>query len=185
MDSFEFNKIAGAVLGTLLFVMGTGFAADVIFSPQKPEKPGYEIVVAQATPAGGAAGAPAAAAVEPIAVRLAKADVAKGANAAKKCVSCHAFEKGGANKVGPAMWNIVERTKGGAAGFPYSNALKERVAKGEKWDYASLDAFLENPKGYLPGTTMGFAGIKKADERADVIAYLRSLADSPAPLPKP
>ena len=93
-------------------------------------------------------------------------------------------EKGGANKVGPVLWNVVERPKGSIDGFNYSAALKERAAKGEKWTYENLDAFIENPKAYMPGTAMGFAGLGDPMKRAEIIAYLRTLSDNPAPLPK-
>jgi cytochrome c len=184
MDSFEFNKLAGAVLFTLLIVLGTSMVSSEIFRAEKPEKAGYELAGAAEKPAAGAA-APAAAQVAPIAVRLASAAVAKGEQAIKKCASCHSFDKGGANKVGPNLYNIVEKTKGAASGFAYSAALKERAGKGEKWGYDELDKFLANPKGYITGTSMAFAGVNKPDERADIIAYLRSLSDAPAALPKP
>lgn len=180
MDSFELNKIAGAVLGTFLFLMGIGMVSDVIFSPRKPGVPGYELpgdaAVAQTS-------APAAPAV-PLPELLAKGDVARGENAAKKCVACHAFEKGGPNKVGPNLWDIVGRTKGAVAGFGYSNATKERNAKGETWSFEALAGFIENPRRYMPGTSMAFAGIPKPEERADILVYLRSLADTPKPLPQ-
>lgn len=181
MDSFEWNKVFGALLGIALFVMAINMVSEGFFHTSKPAVAGYELpgqeVVAQAS-------APAAAEpAVPLAERLAKADATKGASAAKKCVACHAFEKGGANKVGPALWDVVNRVKGQAAGFGYSAALKERAAKGEKWNYESLYGFLENPKKYMPGTTMAFAGVSKSEERADIIAYLRGQADSPAPLP--
>lgn len=182
MDSFEFNKIAGAVLGVLLFVMGIGIVADMIFAPPKVEVAGYELPGASEAPAA-TAGA-AAPVVEPIAVRLAKADPAKGAAGVKACLACHNFEKGQPNKVGPAMYGIVDRAKGAVAGFNYSAALKERAAKGEKWGYAELDGFIANPKAYMPGTAMAYAGLADAAKRADVVAYLRSLADTPAPLPQ-
>lgn len=182
MDSFELNKIAGAVLGTLLFVMSIGMLASAVFAPQKPAVPGYALAGAEeAKPAAEAA---AAAPSVPLPELLAKADAARGQTAARACVACHAFEQGGANKVGPAIWDVVDRAKGSVAGFGYSGALKERASKGEKWDYASLDAFLANPRQYLPGTTMAFAGISRPEQRADVIAYLRSLSDNPKPLPQ-
>lgn len=183
MDSFEFNKIAGAVLGLLLFVMSIGIVAEAIFAPPKQVVAGYALPGASEEAAAPAAGA-AVAAAEPIAVRLAKADPAKGQANVKACAACHNFEKGAANKVGPVLWNIVERIKGSVEGFNYSAALKERVAKGEHWTYDNLDGFIENPKAYLKGTAMGYAGLGDPMKRAEIIAYLRTLSDNPAPLPQ-
>lgn len=182
MDSFEFNKIAGAVLGSLLFLMGLGIVGDIIFGRPHQIVAGYALPGAEETQA---AAAPAAAAAEPLPVRLAKADVAKGQAAAKACTSCHAFEKGGPNKIGPGLWDIVNHAKGTHDGFKYSAAMQERTAKGEKWSFDALDQFIANPKGYMPGTAMAYAGLKEPDRRADVLAYLRTLSDSPAELPKP
>lgn len=181
MNANEVNKVAGAVLGMLTLAMAIGFAAGGLMSPKMPAKMGYELPDNTASAA--TAAAPAAEKAEPIAVRLAKADVAKGETAAKKCVSCHQFQKDGKNGQGPALWNIVNKAKAAAAGFNYSAGIKDMAAKGGKWDYEALDGFLTNPKAYAPGTTMGFAGINKGDERANIIAYLRSLSESPAPLP--
>ena len=178
MDSFELNKILGAILGTCLVLLVTSFTAGAIFSPVMPEKPGYEIAVKEA-PEGGAKEA-AAAPSEPIEKLLQTASVDKGAVAAKKCAACHTFEKDGPNRVGPNLFGIVERDRATHAGFNYSAAMK---TKGGKWTYEDLNKFISNPKGFVPGTAMGFAGIQKDSERADVIAYLNSLSDSPAPLP--
>jgi cytochrome c len=178
MDSFELNKILGAILGTCLVLLVTSFASGAIFSPKMPEKPGYEIAVKEA-PEGGAKEA-AAAPSEPIEKLLQTASVEKGAAAAKKCAACHTFEKGGPNRVGPNLFGIVERARATEAGFNYSAAMK---AKGGKWSYDDLNKFISNPKGFVPGTAMGFAGIQKDSERADVIDYLHTLADSPVPLP--
>ena len=177
MDSFELNKVAGAALGALLFAVGSGFVAELIYHPKPPGKAGYALPEPQAK-AGGAA-APVAEA-EPLPIRLASATVDKGQAAAKKCTSCHSFEKGGPNKVGPHLWGVVERQKAHESGFEYSAALKE---KGGTWTYDDLDHFLTSPKGYAAGTKMAFAGISSPAERADVILYLHSLADTPAPLP--
>ena len=178
MDSFELNKIIGAILGTCILVLVTSFAASAMFAPKMPEKPGFEIAVKEAAHGGAAE---AAAPSEPIEKLLQTASVEKGAAAAKKCAACHTFEKGGPNRVGPNLFGVLNEKKGeGKAGFNFSAAMK---AKGGTWTYDDLNKFLANPKGYVPGTAMGFAGITKDSERADVIAYLRTLADTPAPLP--
>lgn len=183
MDANEVNKVAGAILGMLTLAMGIGFLSSGLVSPKPITKPGYELPDNSAA-AAGAGAATAAAPAEPIAKRLASASVQKGEASSKKCLSCHQFSKDGKNGQGPALWSIVTRAKGAAAGFNYSAAMKDRAGKGEKWDFEALDAFIGNPKGALSGTSMAYAGISKADERADLILYLRSLADSPAALPQ-
>jgi cytochrome c len=181
MDSFELNKMAGALLGTVFVVLSIGLARDALFDNPAPAKPGFEIIAAEGgAEAGGEGAAPAA--VEPIAPLLASADAAAGANVFKKCASCHTVDNGGANKVGPNLWGIVGRGLGTHEGFNYSAGLKEFGA-GKNWDYEALSAFLLKPKAYIKGTAMGFAGLAKPEERANLIAYLRSLSDSPVPLP--
>src|SRR5690606_6894174 len=129
-------------------------------------------------------GGDTAAAATPIAVLLASADAEKGANAFKKCVACHTGDKGGANKVGPNLFDLVNRPIATHEGFSYSAAMKDFSQGGSvHWDFEHLNHFLEGPKKYVPGTSMGFAGVKKEAERADLIAYLRTLSDSPAELP--
>ena len=176
MDSFELNKVAGAVLGALLLVAGSGFVAELIYHPKPAGNAGYDLPEAKEE----SAAAPEAAKVEPIAVRLASANVEKGQGGTKACQACHSFEKGGPNKVGPDLWDVVERKKGAHEGFEYSAGMKE---KGGAWTYADLDEFLTSPKAYVKGTKMAFAGISAPQERANVIAYLHTLSDSPKPLP--
>ena len=178
MDSFELNKILGAVLGTCLILLVTSFAASALFAPNKPEKPGFEIAVKEE--AAGGEKAAAAAPPEPIEKLLQTASVQKGEQAAKKCAACHDFTKGGPNKVGPNLFGIVGDKKGEGRGFNFSAAMK---GKGGTWTFDDLNKFIANPKGFVPGTAMGFAGIQKDSERADVIAYLATLADKPVPLP--
>src|SRR3984885_6703355 len=178
MDSFELNKILGAVLGTCLILLVTSFAASALFAPNKPEKPGFEIAVKEE--AAGGEKAAAAAPPEPIEKLLQTASVQKGEQAAKKCAACHDFTKGGPNKGGPNLFGIVGDKKGEGRGFNFSAAMK---AKGGTWTIDDLSQFIDNPKGFVPGTAMGFAGIQKDSERADVIDYLHTLADTPVPLP--
>lgn len=179
MDSFELNKVLGAVLGTLLFAMGLNIFSGVIYTPRKPVVPGYDLPApeAAAEPAGGG---DQAAQAEPLPILLASADVAKGQSAAKKCQACHNFEKGGANKIGPNLYGIVGRAKGSHEGFAYSAAMK---GKGGEWTFEDIYAFLANPKGYVPGTIMAFAGVSSPKERADIVDYLHTLAENPLPLP--
>jgi cytochrome c len=179
MDSFEINKILGAILFTCLVTLTLNIAAGAMFSPAKPAKPGYEIAVVE-HPAEGAK-PEAAAPPEPIEKLLATAAVDKGEQSAKKCAACHTFTKGGPNRVGPNLWGIINRPKGSEPGFAYSDAIK---SKGGNWTIDDLNQFLANPRAYAPGTKMTFVGLPKGSERADVIAYLNTLADNPAPLPK-
>jgi cytochrome c len=172
MDSFELNKIAGAVLGVALLVMGLNMLDGIVGAPARPTVPGYEL------PGGEVAAAPAAAPAEadtPIDERMKVADVGRGERAVASCKACHSFDNGGANKVGPNLWKVVDGPKAHIDSFGYSAALKERKAKGEKWGTAELDGFLKNPRGYLQGTSMSFAGVARPDQRADIIAYLASL----------
>jgi cytochrome c len=178
MDSFELNKILGAILGTCLVLLVTSFTAGAIFSPVMPAKPGYEIAVKEEAHGGGAAAAPAPS--EPIEKLLQSASAEKGAASAKKCAACHTFDKGGPNRVGPNLFGVVNDHKGEGRGFNFSAAMK---GKGGTWTFDDLNKFIANPKGFVPGTAMGFAGIPKDSERADVIAYLATLADKPVPLP--
>ncbi|MCO5732869.1 cytochrome c family protein [Rhizobium sp. SSA_523] len=178
------NMAVGALLSTVFVMMSVSIASEGLFHSEAPEKPGFEIVAEEA-PAEGGAEAAAAAAV-PIAQLMATADPAAGANSFKKCASCHSADPSSPNKVGPGLWEIVNRPIAHHEGFSYSAAMKEFSKDGTVvWDYEHLNHFLAAPKAYIPGTAMGFAGLKKDDERANVIAYLRSLAQTPAPLPEP
>ncbi|MDF1634337.1 cytochrome c family protein [Mycoplana sp. MJR14] len=180
------NMGVGALLGTVFVLMSVSIASEGIFHSEAPEKEGFAIVAAEGAAEGGeeAAGA-GEAAVTPIATLLASADAGAGEAVFKKCQACHSGEKGGPNKVGPDLWDIVNRPVGAHEGFSYSAGMKTFAEGGKVWDFDHLNHFLMAPKKYVAGTAMGFAGLKKDDERANLIAYLRTLSDSPAPLPSP
>lgn len=179
MDSFEWNKIFAAFLTMAFLVLGVNFLADGIYHGKAPEKEGFAIeggeLVAKAPDASGPV-------IDPVAPLLASADLAAGEKAAKKCVACHNFAEGAGNKVGPALYGIVNRGIAALDGFAYSSALKT-YGEGKTWTYDELNGFLYKPKAHVKGTSMAFAGLKKTNERAAMIAYLRSLASEPAPLP--
>ena len=204
MDSFEFNKIAGAVLIAALVAFGLGALSDFIFEDHQADSPGYIIEVAETSggeaggeaPAAEAASAevpaaeapvseatPAEPAVSPVLAMVGQMSAEDGKKVAKKCLACHAFDEGGKNKVGPPLWGILNRAAGAADGFRYSAAMKDFGENGGSWDYATLDAYLADPKGNIPGNKMSFAGLKKEKDRAAILAYLRTLASEPAPLP--
>ena len=183
MDSWTFNKIAGAVLGTALMVLGLQNLSAGVYHAEAPaaDKQGFLIEVAEATEPG--APADAGAAALSLGTLLASADATKGAAVAKACAACHNFEKGGANKTGPDLWDVVERPIASHEGFSYSAALT--ADKGKPWTYDHLLAFLKAPKKLYPGTKMAFGGIGNDKKRADLIAYLASLSDAPKPFPAP
>jgi cytochrome c len=178
--NIETNKIAGGIFGSLLFVVALNILAGGIFAPKKPAVPGYDLPAPEES--AGAAGAAPAAPAEPLPVLLAKADAGKGQASARKCASCHDFTNGGPNKVGPNLYGVIGRPVASHGGFNYSAAMK---AKGGNWTFEELNAFITNPKAHVPGTTMAFAGIGAAGERADLLAHMRTLSDSPQPLPAP
>ena len=148
MDSFELNKVLGAVLGTCLALLSLNIAAGAMFTSHKPEKPGYEIAV-QEEPAA-ASRREAAPAEEPLPVRFASADVKRGEKRAKKCAACHTFGKGEPNRVGPNLWGVVGRPKASEAGFNYSAAMK---AQKGNWTPEELDVYLTNPRAWCPAPT--------------------------------
>jgi cytochrome c len=176
LDAFEFNKMAGACLGTLLFTMSLNVISGGFFSHAPLKKPAYDLAFGEAA----AAAKSNAPAVAPVEQRLAKADMKKGEADTKPCQACHNFEKGAGVKIGPPLYGVVDRPKGVVQGFDYSDAIK---SKSGEWTDADLDQFLASPKAYAQGTKMTFAGIADPTQRADIIAYLHELAANPAPLP--
>jgi cytochrome c len=173
-------RLSGAILGTMLGVLSVNITANAIFHPVKPAKPGYEIAVPE-VPAAGQKGAPEQI-DPPIEQLLASADLARGQTSANKCVACHTFDKGGRNLVGPNLYGIIGREKGSSDGFNYTAAFRKAM-KGP-WTAQTMSDFVKNPKTMVPGTSMTFAGIPRASERADLITFLNSKSDNPQNLIK-
>ena len=179
MDSFEINKIVAAVLLVALLVIGIGKLSNVIFYVEKPEKPGYAVEIQQASTS-----TTATATVEDkkvdIAALMALGDVNAGEKIFKKCAACHSINQGGANKIGPALYNVVGRKIGGVADYKYSKAF---VEYGKEWNFEELNGFLIKPSKWIKGTKMAYAGLRKEEDRASIIKYLNQNSDSPLPLP--
>jgi cytochrome c len=174
MQSFEWNKIIASVLTALIVAMVSGILASMLVSPKELAKPVFVVAGGEQTASAPTAAQPAAAKLEPIAPLLAKADPKKGQQLTTVCQACHTFTKGGPNRIGPNLWNVV----GGPiaedrGGFAFSSALQQH--KGQKWDPELLNEWLDNPQHFAQGTKMTFVGFPKAENRADVIAYLQTL----------
>jgi cytochrome c len=180
MSGAEINKLILACLTVLTVMLLIGNVVNELSHSEPLERNAYAVVPSDDPPE--AAPVEAVPALESVGSLLAAADVAAGEKTAgKRCASCHTFNDGGAKKAGPNLWNIVGKEKAAVDGFSYSGALKD---KGGAWSYDDLNAFLADPKGFVKGTKMNFAGFKKVEDRAAVIAYLRQQADSPQPLPE-
>lgn len=173
------NKIAGGVLATCLFAMGLNIGSGILYTPRKPAVPGYEL--AEPVPQESGPAGDGQAQAEPLPVLLASASADKGKSDVKKCQTCHSFEKGGGNKIGPELYGVVGRPKGSHEGFAYSGGMK---GMGGTWTYEDINAFITNPKAYVKGTIMAFAGVPSPKERAEILAYLQTASDSPVPFPK-
>jgi cytochrome c len=181
MDKWLVNMIAGAVLASLLVIFGTSTFIDIVYpTGGAPEAP-TEIAGAATTEQGGAPGGQDAAPQLSLAAMLGQASVDGGQGQARKCAACHTFEEGGPNKIGPNLHGVVGREVASHEGFAYSPALQ---GFGGVWDYERLNCYIADPKGCVPGNKMVFAGIKKDNDRADVIAYLRSVTPNAPPLPE-
>ena len=179
MDSFELNKIIAAVLMVALLVIGIGKISNVIFHVEKPKTPGYAIEVELAS------GSTLSATEiteekDDIAALMAMGDALNGEKIFKKCAACHSIVKGGKNKIGPALYNVVGRKVGGVSDYKYSKAL---VAYDKEWTFEELNGFLIKPSKWIKGTKMAYAGLRKESDRASVIKYLNQSSDNPQPLP--
>jgi len=179
MHGFEFNKIFAAILVAILVAMLSGFIAHKVVEPEELEKNAYVVEGVGVAPASGGVAAPAGPA--PIAPLLAKANVEAGEKTARVCGTCHSFGKGEAAKIGPNLYGIVGSKHAHMAGFDYSDAMKAMTGD---WTFDELNEFLFSPRAHVPGTKMTFAGLKNDQDRANVIAWLRTLSDSPVALPQ-
>lgn len=166
------NTILGWVLGAGIVALGLASLTGHIWKPHESDTFGY--AVAGAAPAGGGADAG-----PPIEALLATADPAKGQQVYAKCAACHTIEQGGANGIGPNLWGTMGMRIAGHAGFGYSSALS---SKGGTWDWASMNEWLQSPRRFAAGTTMSFAGLSSAEDRANLMAYLNQQGSN-LPLP--
>lgn len=178
MNAMEFNKIFAAVLVAGIVASFSGFLAVHVMHEEKLEVNAYQIEGVEDTGSGTVLSKPSG--PEPILPLLSSADVTRGEKLSRACAACHSFTKGGPDGTGPNLWDIVERAKAGKSGFAYSDALQN---KGGDWAYSELNHFLWKPKDYLPGTKMNYIGLKKPEDRAAMIAWLRTLSDNPPSLP--
>ncbi len=179
MDSFELNKIIAAILMVALLVIGISKIADVVFHIEKPEKAGYRVEVPD-DPVTSSSKKDEVVEKIDIATIMATGDLASGEKIFKKCAACHSIVKGGGNKIGPALYNVVGRTVGGISDYKYSKALS---SYGKQWSFEELNGFLKKPATYIKGTKMAYAGLRKEKDRASIILYLNENSDNPLPLP--
>jgi len=179
MDSFELDNIIAAILMVVLLVIGLGKLADGVFHVSKPKNPGYQVEVESQLTSGTSEVAEVVEKSDIVAV-MALGDVVSGEKIFKKCVACHSIKKGGKNKIGPALYNVVGRAIGGVVDYKYSKAL---ASYGNEWTFEELNGFLQKPSSYIKGTKMSYAGLRKERDRASVIKYLNQNSDSPKPLP--
>ena len=182
MDSFEWNKIFGAVLATVLVLAGLNVVVGKWMTPHSSGKPGMAVDVVE-TPTSGNGGPQTAEAIPDWGTVLPVADVAAGEKVHLKCLQCHDFSKGGPNKVGPNLYGIVGNKHAHEATFAYSTAVKALADK--TWGYDEMNAFVQNPKVAIAGTKMSFPGLSKTQDRVNLLAYLRTISDTPLAIPAP
>jgi cytochrome c len=163
-----FNKVAGAVLATGLALVGLRELANGVFAVHEVEKPGYAIAVAEETTGGGVQAElpPDWGTVIPI------ADTAAGQAVFAKCTSCHNIEAGGANGTGPNLFGVVGARPASHPGFAYSQAMTDHAGEQPIWTWDELDAFIKAPQKHVAGTKMTFVGVKKQEDRVNLIAWM-------------
>jgi cytochrome c len=179
MDSFELNKIIAAILMVALLIIGLSKIADGVFHVNKPEKPGYKVEVENQITTVASEKSNVEEKIDIMAI-MAQGDVVSGEKIFKKCAACHSIKKGGSNKIGPALYNVVGRKVGGVENYKYSKAL---ASYEKNWTFEELNGFLKKPSSYLKGTKMAYAGLRKEKDRASIIKYLNQSGDDPTPLP--
>ena len=180
MDSFELNKIIGAILLVALLVIGIGKVSNLVFKVNEPEKSNYKVELDVKTAETKGDEEPVQREIVDIAALLSTGDLAHGEKVFKKCSACHSIKSGGGNKIGPALYNVVGRKVGVLDDYKYSKALAEYD---KNWSFEELNGFLLKPKDWIKGTKMAYAGLRKEKDRASVILYLNKYSDSPLPLP--
>ena len=180
MDSFEINKIVASILLVALLIIGISKISDLVFHVEKPEKQIVLIENNQETETLDKNKKVESEKKIDISALMSLGDIAKGEKIFKKCSACHSIEKGGKNKIGPALYNVVGRDIGSIDDYKYSKALTNY---GKKWTFEELNGYLIKPASYIKGTKMAFAGLRKEIDRASVIKYLNKYSDSPKPLP--
>ena len=179
MDSFELNKIIAAVLMVALLVIGLGKIADGVFHVKKPKNPGYQVEVENKLASSVSQATEVLEKID-ISAIMALGNVVSGEKIFKKCAACHSIKKGGPNKIGPALYNVVGRAVGGVNDYKYSKTL---ASYSRDWTFEELNGFLTKPSSYLKGTKMSYAGLRKEKDRASVIKYLNQNSDNPKLLP--
>ena len=180
MDSFELNKIIGAILLVALLVIGIGKVSNLVFKVNKPEKSNYKVELDVETAEPKVDEKPVEKEIVDIAALMSTGDLAHGEKVFKKCAACHSIKSGGGNKIGPALYNVVGRKIGALSDYKYSSALSEYE---KNWSFQELNGFLLKPKDWIKGTKMAYAGLRKEKDRASVILYLNKYSDNPLPLP--
>ncbi len=176
MDSFEINKIVAAVLVVFLVVFGIGKISDIIFHVEKPNTSAYKVEVSTVSSGQDANTGE----LVDISALLAMGDLDHGKNVWKKCSACHSIKKGGKNKIGPALYNVLGRNVAALGDYKYSKAF---VAYGKTWTFEQMNGFLKKPQAYIKGTKMAFAGLKKEKDRASILLFMNQYSDNPLPLP--
>ena len=180
MDSFELNKIIGAVLLTALIIIGLNKFADFLFHIDKPEQSAYKIEGLETVDVANVSVEKKVEEKVNIVQLLSLGDIAHGEKVFKKCSACHMVAADGKNMIGPNLWGVIGRNAGSITDYNYSKAM---IAYGKEWSFEEMNAYLIKPQAYIKGTKMAFAGLRKEKDRASVILFMNSKSNNPKPLP--